>query len=388
MDLFALKRHLAQLTMAHESVNDEYMGALTSATSTQDGLAELKAKRDDLKNRVDEIAGEVGRLEAEANARLDRQERDEPRTESAKAIKATADFIRATVRGQKAELTPEIMNALVAIPSGGGTGGENLLPTQMQNEIVSEPFGRNPLREIISISNIVGLELPKIAFTIADDSFVADSATAKEMAATGTKVTFGRNKSKIFCDVSESVLNGSDLALVEHVRNGLASGLAVKERKVSFATAPNAGEEHMSFYQVDGEGASVITEVAGATMFDAIINAIADLEEDYRDIAKVVMTYADYIAMVRAEAALRGDSALYDAPPEKVIGKPVRFCDSATTPIVGAFGYCRLNYEGEATYESDKNVKTGDTTFVLTATYDQQRLLNSAFRLAVVEASV
>ncbi len=40
-----------------------------------------------------------------------------------------------------------------------------------------------------------------------------------------------------------------------------------------------------------------------------------------------------------------------------------------------------INYDG-TTYDTDKDVKKGEYLFVLTAWYDQQRTLDSAFRIA------
>jgi len=76
---------------------------------------------------------------------------------------------------------------------------------------------------------------------------------------------------------------------------------------------------------------------------------------------------------------------LYRVQPEQIIGKPVIFCDSATVPIVGDFGYCRLNYDGDLVYDADKDVDKGNYIWVLTGWFDQHRLLNSAFRLAILQ---
>ncbi|HDE7505254.1 TPA: phage major capsid protein, partial [Staphylococcus aureus] len=62
-------------------------------------------------------------------------------------------------------------------------------------------------------------------------------------------------------------------------------------------------------------------------------------------------------------------------------GKPVVFTDAAVKPIVGDFNYFGINYDG-TTYDTDKDVKKGEYLFVLTAWYDQQRTLDSAFRIA------
>ena len=79
-----------------------------------------------------------------------------------------------------------------------------------------------------------------------------------------------------------------------------------------------------------------------------------------------------------------GNTSFFDAPPEKIIGKPVIFSDGADKPIVGDFNYFQINYDA-MTYDSDKDVNKGNYLFVLTAWYDQLRLLDSAFRIAEVK---
>ena len=55
-----------------------------------------------------------------------------------------------------------------------------------------------------------------------------------------------------------------------------------------------------------------------------------------------------------------------------------------THPVVGDFNYFGINYNG-ITFDTDKDVKHGEYLFVLTTWYDQQRILDSAFRIAKVD---
>ena len=77
-------------------------------------------------------------------------------------------------------------------------------------------------------------------------------------------------------------------------------------------------------------------------------------------------------------------TALYAAQPEQVIGAPVIFCDLATIPVVGDFKYSHFNYDLNMLYDTDKNVKTGLNSFVLTAWIDHKIKMKSAFRLTNV----
>lgn len=92
------------------------------------------------------------------------------------------------------------------------------------------------------------------------------------------------------------------------------------------------------------------------------------------------MRYADYLEII--ETLANGNATLYTAQPEQILGKPVVFCDAAVTPVVGDFSYSHFNYDINALYEQDKDVKTGINLFVVTAWFDHQIKLASAFRLA------
>ncbi len=389
--LYEVKQNLATVGAELQKVSAELMDKAANPSVPIEEINNLQTTKANLQKRYDLIKEEHDKLEAETQAQIRKEQQmngvASAKNEKERIVAAKAAFYRAAIL--KREIPEDVQAVLKAIPAGGAntTGGENLLPTTLSNELIHEPFSTNPLRGVIRMSNITGLEIPKIAFSLDDDSFINDDATSKEIEATGDKVPFGRFKFKVKVKISDTVLHGSDIQLVNYVENALRSGLAAKEKKVSFAAvaAQTAGEEHMSFYQDSNTpGTPVIKEVTGTALYEAVTNAIADLHEDFRENAKVVMKYSDYVTMLKTLSNNSID--LYQAQPEKVIGKPVIFSDSATTPIVGDFNYCVLNYDGEPVYDADKDVDKGNYIWVLTAWIDQRRLLNTAFRLAVVEA--
>ena len=390
--LYEVKQNLATVGAELQKVSAELMDKAANPSVPIEEINNLQTTKANLQKRYDLIKEEHDKLEAETQAQIRKEQQmngvASAKNEKERIVAAKAAFYRAAIL--KREIPEDVQAVLKAIPAGGAntTGGENLLPTTLSNELIHEPFSTNPLRGVIRMSNITGLEIPKIAFSLDDDSFINDDATSKEIEATGDKVSFGRFKFKVKVKISDTVLHGSDIQLVNYVENALRSGLAAKEKKVSFAAvaAQTAGEEHMSFYQDSNTpGTPVIKEVTGTALYEAVTNAIADLHEDFRENAKVVMKYSDYVTMLKTLSNNSID--LYQAQPEKVIGKPVIFSDSATTPIVGDFNYCVLNYDGEPVYDTDKDVDKGNYIWVLTAWIDQRRLLNTAFRLAVVEAA-
>ncbi|RVT67662.1 phage major capsid protein [Niallia taxi] len=378
--LFELKQNMATIGQQLQKIEGELSAKAIDTTSTMDDLKALQSSKADLQMRFDVIKQQHDQMEAEQKAKFAAQQKADSlgfaneKDPKQKVVKAKAELIRATIRQQ-----PVPLEAKAALGDRNDTGGEKLLPTTMTNELLMEPLVKNPLREISVFTNLMNLEVPKISFQLDDDDFIDDTETAKELKVTGDVVKFGRNKFKVFAPVSETVIRGTDVNLVQGVERALESGLAAKEKKVAFTKTPKAGEEHMSFYQT---GATAIKRVSGADIYEAVVNALADLHEDYRENAKIVMNYADYTKVVKF--LNNGNSTYFAAPPESVWGKSVKFVDAASEPIVGDFSYSHFNYDLDVLYERDKNVRTGIEDFVLTAYLDHQIKLKSAFRIAEV----
>ena len=341
----------------------------------------------DLKERAAKYENDIREMDEEANRQLQNKKNTQGMSEKDKIVASKANVIRGMIKKEsvaddlKALGGSYFLNALSTVTSTG-QGGAAILPKTTASEAIVEPKKVNKLRDYIRISHESNLEIPKLTFSIADDAFIEDEATAKELKANGSTVTFGRFKSKVFCDVSETMLLGTDINLVSEVEAGLDSAIQTKEKKQLFGTNLGSNEKHMSFYEKDG-ASYTIPSVTGETKYLAIKKAIADLGEDFRENAHIIMTYADYLDII--EALANGNSTLFMAQPEQILGKPVIFVDAATIPIVGDLSYLQINYHPETISDSDKNVKTGMNTFALTAWYDIQFRLRSAFRLAVTQ---
>ena len=365
----------AQLKAAVEHVDNLF----SSPSSTIAERTEAENKVSDLKNRVVFYQNELKELDQEAAMKLEYQSKSNKSkelSEKERVVKAKAELIRNTIAG-KAQ-PKEVLNAL----GDGSTlgNGQKILPTTLMTELVTEPYAKNPLRGVSKFTNITNLEVPKIAFTLDDDEFLtSDTETAKEMAASASIIAFKRNKFKVYADITETVLRGTDTNLIAHVEDALRSGMAKKEKKIAFAETTSAPDT--SFYNKTS-GNYDIKAIEKASLYLAIKAALADLEDEYSDNAKIVMKKSDYFDMI--EALANGNAALYQAQPETILGAPVIFCDLATKPVIGDFSYSQFNYDLDATYESDKNIKTGVTSFVLTAYLDHKILMKSAFRLATV----
>ena len=360
-----------------EAVN-KVDAAYADVTSTLEQRAALEATVKDLKNRVEKYENDLKELDDEAakNFELENSIRN-ARNSGNEKIEAKAELIRATMKKEK--VSQRVLNSL---GEGSGAGnGENLLPTTLMTELVTEPFAVNPLRGVSTMTNITNLEIPKLAFTLDDDDFLtSNSETAKEMKLSASKIKFERKDFRVYADITDAVLRGSNVNLVGYVENALRSGMAKKEKKLAFAVGTTNPET--SFYNKTGSNYD-ITAITKESKYLAIKAALADLEDDYADKAKIVMRRSDYFDII--EALANGNATLYQAQPESVLGAPVIFCDLATIPVIGDFSYSHFNYDLDATYESDKNIRTGITSFVLTGYLDHKIKMKSAFRLALVQ---
>ncbi|BBM17709.1 phage major capsid protein [Enterococcus devriesei] len=373
--IFELKQDLATLGQQVQKQNDLIMQKATDPAVTSEDLTGMQKAKEDLQQRFDIVKKQHDQMEAEQKQSLSKGQFTESEDPKQKVIDAKATLIRKTIAKEAVPL-----DVRQALGDDDASKGGKFLPKTVANDIISEPVVKNPLREVSTITNIPNLEIPKVTFTLDDDDFIADMETAKELKAKGDTVVFSRHKFKVYTGISETILAGTNTNLVSTVELNLQSGVAAKERKVAFATAPKTGEEHMSFYD---EKNVKIKKVEGEDLYKSIKAAIADLHEDYRENAKIMMKYADYLNII--ETLANGSATLYTAQPEQILGKPVIFTDAAEVPVVGDFSYSHFNYDIGSLYEQDKDIKTGVNLFVVTAWFDHQIKLASAFRLATVK---
>lgn len=388
MTLFELKEKMATLKAAILADANWLAEKAADPNTEMKDIEEKQAHRDDLQKRYDTVKAEHDRMEAEQRAELAVQDGVGAGMTAEKAlITAKAAFYRAAITGGDVKKAYEGLGGIPAATADLGYG-ENLLPKNVSSELLTEPVEENSLREVEPVSNISGLEEPKLMFNIedADLADVTDQETAKEIEMEGDTVAYGRFKTKIVATVKDSVLHGTDTDLVGEIEAALRSGLAIKEKMRAFAPATGSGaydaaHKHMSFYQAD-DGVTAIKTVTGTDLIAAIINAWADLPEAFAANAKCVMRKQDYYQQIRVLANQNKD--LWGKKPEDVLGIPVVFNDRAVTPVVGDFHYSKQNYDIGTIYETDKDAKKGEYYFVLTAWGDHQIRLKNAFRLAVV----
>jgi len=376
--LYELKEKVATIQAEIATVSEWIADKAIDPSTTMEEINQKKERRDELTARYELIKKEHDEMEESQRRAL------AEKNSGGYAIDAETGKIRAKAAFYKAALlggdVKKAYEGLGGIPVGSADlgYGDNLLPTNVSNELITEPVEENSLRQVEPVSQISGLEEPTLMFDIedADLADVTDKDTAREIEMTGGTVTYGRFKTKITATVKDTVLHGTETNLVSTIENALRSGLAIKEKINAFRVTADGTHDHMSFY-LNG-----IKTVEGPNIIQAIINAWADLPEVFATRARCVMRKSDYYSAIMVLANNNND--LWGKKPEDVIGIPVIFNDRAVTPVIGDFSYSRQNYDIGTIYETDKDAKKGEYYFVLTAWGDHKIRLKSAFRLASV----
>ena len=394
--------------------NEEYKNMFKSAGFTNEQKSEKFAELMDVQNNIEQLKLDIAKLDEQATAKL-KEDSEMSDVKKDNVIAMNAEVVRAALDGRPVDYTKfknEGVEGNFTIDGGTHmTRGDKLLPANMSNDLIYEPFAKNQFRELSRFTSIMNLELPKISFDVADGAGTAgginnaggagvpaflssDSETAKEIKSTAALIKFERNKFKVFCAIPETVYRGTDVNLMEVVNAALQSGFAKKEKgmvldKVVYTASTNDADAPVSFYAEIGTAVygnvankKAIKEVEGNTMYDAIIEAICDLEEDYAQNAVLVMRKVDYFKMIKE--LVNQNATLFGAKPEEVLGIPVKFIDAATQPIIGDFKYSHYNYDLSMEYDSDKEILTGLRRFVVTAYVDHRITMKSAFRLIKV----
>ena len=163
--LYEMKEKLATVGAQLQAIEAEIVEKAANPAIPIEEISALEKQRDDIQKRFDLLKTQHDRMEEEQQAKL-RKQPNFAGDEKAQLIAAKAEFYRAQILGRPiSDKAMEILNStspLVAIPTGGATGGENFLPTTLINQLVHEPFTKNPLRPHIGITTIKGLERPEL----------------------------------------------------------------------------------------------------------------------------------------------------------------------------------------------------------------------------------
>lgn len=386
LTLYALMEQLSEMDRQIEAERTAALELARTPGSEMTAIRAAQQRVSDLEERRAILDNERTRMEAASRERMEQQNGNGSGAQMSFEEAAGLFFRNVMTDGDVRAMPQMAYEQLGVLPSGSADQGNGsaLVPKHLSNRLLLEPKVKNPLRDHMTVTNITGLEVPKLGYTIEDDDFLAkDGESAKEIALSGDTVTFGRNKVHLIAKVSETVLRSTPLDVEGAITAALDSALAAKELKVMFAAAPKEGEAHMSFYQKE-EDKYVIPSVEDSDMLSGIIKAFGDLEDVYQAEARCVMRRQDYYAEIRK---LANSESLFGKKPEDVLGYPVIFCEKATIPVVGDLSYLQENFDAAPWLDSGKDVHKGLRLMTETCLMDIKRLMNAAFRLVIVTAA-
>lgn len=180
--MFELQEQIADLdrTIATERRNGIDMAS--DAGAQMEDIRACQQRVSDLVERRAILQNECDRVAAESRARAAREGGQGGAEMTFE--QATGMYLRHLATGGKSEITSMAYEQLGAIPAGSEDQGNGsaLLPKKLSERLLLQPQKVNPLRSRMGVTNVTGLSLPKLAFTIDDDSYAAkDGETAKEL---------------------------------------------------------------------------------------------------------------------------------------------------------------------------------------------------------------
>lgn len=379
-NLVQLKTMQASTAQQVKDLNDKYENQLADPTVSMQDRKDTKANLDDMNDRLTEITNKVSAAQKELEDKFTPNNNLTPaQTGDQKVIKGYANIMRDVFRNGKTVDINAFKNE-TSVQGVGEKSGDSFLPITVSNDLISEPQNPNPLRDDATFTSLVNLRVPRADVTFGDAfATILDGEAAKEATLKGDQITFGRHESKVRIGLTDTLLSGSDLALVQYAQSRLENGASDLELARAFATTPVAGEEHMSLYDASND----VKKISGTDMFDTISDALDDLSDADRNLAKIYMTRAQFGKIKKTLA--NNSATLWGATPESILGAPVEFTAFVKSPVVGNFSQYQGNYDPQGSIiEQYRKPETGTTYVQITLWYDAQVRRSSAFRIVSV----
>lgn len=160
--LYEMKENLTTIGQQLEKTTEELGQKAVDPSTSMEDIKALQEKEKTLQSRYDIVFEQHKQMEAEQREKLEsKQQNFGSLSQEEKQVKAKAEFIRASIQNRPMS---DDVKQIYALPTGNETGGDNFLPTNLQKELVHEPFAKNQLRSVANVTNIKGLELPKISY--------------------------------------------------------------------------------------------------------------------------------------------------------------------------------------------------------------------------------
>lgn len=331
-----------------------------------------KAEVVSLEDAVKTLEANVDRMEAEMRAKDAKEPQDITVTEDV----AKANYYRAAAGRTK--LTDADRKFLGALPGGATYGnGELLLPQTVQTSLVHEAFEINPLRQYVTYTGIDGLQIPTMDSDVltAANGLLVDGTPAVAINVEAGMIKFAKERFAVMTEVAESVLNSTNVNLVQYIEGTLRSKLALTEHEMMFG----AKLDHRNLFNP----ANAVPVYEGATIYDSILTAFYELHPMFQANACVVMHPTDFVAL-RKELA-NSSETLFAEGRRQIEGMPIVLDASVGFEgkgiVLGDFRHYQFNYESTSSLKTDEDIKRGLHVFVLAAEVDARIITPLAFKI-------
>lgn len=370
-----LQQNLMDLEVQLQEAEVRYNKELVHGKRDEAGMAvrsQLKAERDAINDSVTNLRPSVEAMRASFKAKDVTPEHMEAITEE----RAKASYYKQVAR--KKQMNDAEKRFLGALDGGATAGnGELLLPVNIQTSVVSDAFEINPLRAYCTYTAIDGLQIPTMENDVltSAQAFLKDGQPAKDLVVTAGMIKFAKERFAVKTDVAESVLNSTNVSLVNYIEGTLRSKLALTEHSMMFGDVL----DHRNLLNP----ANAVPVLEGATIYDSILEAIYSLHPMFLQNAVVVMSPMDYVAL-RKELA-NSSETLFANGRKEIEGLPIIL--DATVGfagkgiVIGDFSKYQFNYESASTLKSTEDIVTGLHTFVLGAEVDARIITPLAFKI-------
>ena len=363
VDIGRIRNEAQEVRGRISAARDTLAAHALEGTGTAEELQALRTQIAQDTQRYTDLMGAVQNEEEAARTRVAAQFNSRRNGESMQAHRGA--YYHAVMTG--AALTAATVMALSVPQTIGANPGNGLLPVTVSDQLIDDIYDDGAFLSAITVTNIPGLRLPKATTTeTKTDAALEDGADATTHEMDDDTIMFGAFPGRDAIVVPTSVLESTHVQLAGYVEGKLQEFHRERMYRRMFATAATGNYAHMSVYNAEVG----IKTVTGATMYDAIKNALAALPTAARRVAKVAMTATAYLDMIKELA--NSAAPLFGAHPEEFLGFEVAFCDNATDPIVGDLKTIHVNYNNTMKIEVDKSAVKGTTTPVLSADYDIQ----------------
>ena len=266
-------------------------------------------------------------------------------------------------------LSQELRNELTI--TTGANPGNGLLPVEVSRSLIGDIYGEDKFLSAIMHTQIKGLRLPKVTTTPATDGVRSPDGTtlAGETTLADETINFGRFPGREKIVVPTAILGGTETDLDAFISARLQYDHRRNLRSRIFNASATGEMAHMSVYS-KGAGNPALPVSGGSDTLDAVQQAIAALPEGVRENAKVVMTYAQWMEMIKTLA--NGATALFGAPTKEMLGFEVITCDyvAAAGMLVGDLSAIHVNYDDPLRLKTDEDIDLDMTKIVIAYDYD------------------